>query len=204
MEQVILITAGGGPKECQWVVGRLASVLKAEALAANGTARIVRDEGREGEPAKSLILICAGLEAPIATGTVQWIGTSTYRPRHKRRNWYVRLTELDRLEETAGLGKREVRFQAMKASGPGGQHVNATQSAVRAEHLPSGIVVVARGERSQHANKKLALLKLRAALHERELSRLGEAKTERWRQHRALERDRPVRIYQGPNFRLRS
>ena len=56
---------------------------------------------------------------------------------------------------------RECELDTFRASGPGGQHVNKTESAVRLRHLPSGIVVSSRQERSQHQNKALCLRKLR-------------------------------------------
>jgi protein subunit release factor B len=56
---------------------------------------------------------------------------------------------------------RECEVETFRASGPGGQHVNKTESAVRLRHLPSGIVVTSRQERSQHRNKALCLQRLR-------------------------------------------
>ena len=57
------------------------------------------------------------------------------------------------------LGECEV--ETFRSSGPGGQHVNKTESAVRIKHLPSGLVVTSREQRSQHQNKALCLQKLR-------------------------------------------
>jgi protein subunit release factor B len=56
---------------------------------------------------------------------------------------------------------RECEVETFRASGPGGQHVNKTESAVRLRHPPSGVVVTSQQERSQHRNKVLCLKKLR-------------------------------------------
>lgn len=60
----------------------------------------------------------------------------------------------------------ECRVETFSAGGPGGQHQNRTESAVRLTHEPTGIQVVAREERSQHRNRRKALERLRAALEE--------------------------------------
>lgn len=69
------------------------------------------------------------------------------------------LTDLEELE-------KEVEFSAYQASGPGGQHRNRTFSAIRATHLPTGIVVTASDSRSQLRNRKIALERLRERLIE--------------------------------------
>lgn len=56
---------------------------------------------------------------------------------------------------------RECEIDTFRASGPGGQHVNKTESGIRLTHLPTGIVVTCREERSQHRNKATCLRKLR-------------------------------------------
>jgi protein subunit release factor B len=56
---------------------------------------------------------------------------------------------------------RECEVDTFRSSGPGGQHVNKTESAVRLRHLPSGVVVTSQQERSQHRNKSICLQKLR-------------------------------------------
>jgi len=62
----------------------------------------------------------------------------------------------------------ECRVETFRAGGPGGQHQNKTESAVRLTHGPTGIVVTARESRSQHRNRLRALERLRAALEERD------------------------------------
>jgi protein subunit release factor B len=61
---------------------------------------------------------------------------------------------------------RECEVETFRSSGPGGQHVNKTESAVRLKHLPSGIVVTSQQERSQHRNKTLCLERLRKKLQQ--------------------------------------
>ena len=66
-----------------------------------------------------------------------------------------------RLPESDEELLQQCEVQTFRSSGPGGQHVNKTESAVRLKHLPSGIVVSSQQERSQHRNKAIALEKLR-------------------------------------------
>ena len=61
---------------------------------------------------------------------------------------------------------RECEVDTFRSSGPGGQHVNKTESAVRLTHMPSGVVVTCREERSQHRNKALCLEKLRERIEQ--------------------------------------
>jgi ribosome-associated protein len=56
--------------------------------------------------------------------------------------------------------EREVLVDVFRASGPGGQHVNKTESALRLTHPPSGVVVIARDSRSQHRNREIAFERL--------------------------------------------
>lgn len=61
---------------------------------------------------------------------------------------------------------RECEVDTFRSGGPGGQHVNKTESAVRLKHLPSGVVVTSQQERSQHRNKVLCLQRLRKKVAE--------------------------------------
>jgi peptide chain release factor 2 len=63
------------------------------------------------------------------------------------------------------LADEDIRVDTFRAGGPGGQHVNMTDSAVRMTHLPTGIIVVARNERSQHKNRATALRVLRSRVY---------------------------------------
>jgi peptide chain release factor 2 len=72
------------------------------------------------------------------------------------------------------IKESDVRVDTMRAGGAGGQHVNKTESAIRLTHIPSGIVVVSQGDRSQHRNRAQAWVMLRSKLYEAELKKREE------------------------------
>jgi peptide chain release factor len=132
------------------------------------------------------------------------VARSPLRPQHKRKNWFVGILRLESqppgVEE---IDASDVRFEALRAGGPGGQHQNKTESAVRAVHVPTGLTVVAREERSQLRNKALALKRLAAHLAlAKELAELADDRAIQ-SGHDRLERGRPVRTFEGQGFRER-
>ncbi len=194
------VTAGQGPAECAWAVVKV-------------TERILREAGEESLQASTLALEPGTMPGTAVSallairgekgttqfalrwkGTVQWIARSPFRPEHKRRNWFVGV-EVIAPAEDAAFDPREVRVETMRASGPGGQHVNRTESAVRVTHLPTGLQAAASEERSQHRNRKLALARLQRKLQEKEEGREAARRQSLWRAHHELERGNPVRTF---------
>ena len=203
----IQITSGQGPVECQWVVARVRDAIAAEA---GRGGLVMHDVASVPGEATGCLRSCSfllegdGDEAFAARwrGTIRWIGDSPFRPGHKRRNWFVGVATFT-LPARVEWSPDEVRVETMRASGPGGQHVNTTASAVRATHLPTGVSVVARDERSQHRNRALALTRLAAVLAGRDDAREADLRHGRWRLHAALERGDPARTFHGVGFEER-
>lgn len=203
-EIIIHLSSGQGPEECRWVVGQLARLFFREAATAGLGAELL--EPALGNPASLLLrIIGEGAEqfARQREGTILWVGASPFRPHHKRRNWFVGAALVPPIDEIAELRSEDIVYQAMRASGPGGQHVNKTDSAVRATHLPTGLTTTAQDQRSQHANRKLARMKLALMLIERRDDGARNARKEEWGRNRQLERGNPVRTYLGLGFQLK-
>jgi peptide chain release factor len=206
MSEIILhLTSGQGPQECRWVVAQLAAAYAREAAACGVVCDVL--DGAEDLPASLLLRVSGdGASAFVAgrTGTVLWVGDSPFRPGHNRRNWFVGVGLAPEPDLVPDLRPEDIDYQTLRASGPGGQHVNKTDSAVRATHRPTGLVATAQEQRSQHANRKLARLKLAMMIEDQRSASGDRARRSQWTRNQQLERGNPVRTYTGVRFTLKS
>ena len=192
------ITAGQGPVECAWAVPRVVEQILAEAeVAGIAISTLSIQPGPLPGTARSvLLLVAAAPEAFIAgwRGTVQWTARSPFRPDHKRKNWFVGVEVLTTVMPRV-FNIKDVSWETMRASGPGGQHVNRTESAVRVTHLSTGVQAVASEERSQHRNRALALTRLTLKIAELENAERTKTREQMWKAHQQLQRGNPVRVF---------
>ena len=211
--EYLQLSSGRGPEEC-----RRAAALLCERIVLEGKERNLSVSLLESRPGYkprtyfSALLLIEGERARDFTrgwaGVILWINPSPFRPRHRRKNWYVSVERPGLLPgqiaaeagERPALNQADLRFETMGASGPGGQHANKNAVGVRITHVPTGLKAQSRTERSLTMNRQKALRRLGELLMNEERNRQEREKGAKREQHDRITRGAPIRIFQGPEF----
>ncbi|MEP3476916.1 MAG: peptide chain release factor H [Hyphomicrobiales bacterium] len=202
----LLVSSGTGPAECKRAVSLVVKEMLLEARESGLTVSTAFDETSEdGVSSSALITVLGEGSAEFSQqwlGTIKWVCPSPFRSNHRRQNWFVGVfllkdTDVSSLE----IKNSDLKFDCFRAGGPGGQHQNTTDSAVRVTHLPSGISAVCRDGRSQHRNKKLAIERLSDVFFLKSLQRQSNENKQIFQLHKTLERGNPVRCFKGAKFK---
>ncbi len=204
---LLQLSAGQGPMECCKAVGLALKTIEKQCREKDIKLDIVETiTTKERDCFKSALLQLDSAKGDSAKqiaeswkGAMLWVCQSQFRPKHKRKNWFfsAQMYEVNDTQLDKGM-----TFQTCRASGAGGQHVNTTDSAVRATHTETGVSVRVESERSQHANKRLARALLFQKLETTKLEEMTQQEKVRWQQHWEVERGNPVKTFKGEKFTL--
>ncbi|MDR1439399.1 MAG: peptide chain release factor H [Clostridiales bacterium] len=195
---MLQLSSGQGPDECELAVTKLF-----EALCREHPDIVLIDKSparREG--CHKSIRFWGGSGLAALEGTVQWICQSPFRPKHRRKNWFVDVS-VGASAHGLAFDEGRIRFESFRSPGSGGQHVNKTESGVRAVYEPTGDSAIATDERSQRQNKQIAVARLRQAIEEKNRAMENAAKNKNWLENYKIVRGNPVRIYEGADFKPR-
>lgn len=195
-------SAAKGPDECALAVAKALTRFLQEANCSNLTVDVLEsDPGVKPGTFRSVLVSVDGPQADSLIsrweGSIQWVCQSPYRHKHRRKNWFIGVNSL---QQQPIFEDSEIRFETTKSSGAGGQHVNKTESAVRAIHLQTGISVKVQSERSQHANKRLATLLLSHKLAELNANQLQQHKLVKHQLNQQIERGDAHLVFYGDKF----
>lgn len=201
-KEYIQITSGRGPVECCRVVVLVMQKLVEHSKQLGLEVELVEHEDGP-EDGCMFSATCSVIGSDIEKfrseweGSVLWVAQkNSFRKWHRRKNWFVGVAFFKPIQ-SGKINDRDITFETLRSSGPGGQNVNKVETAVRATHNPSGISVLATDMRSQVQNKKLALERLIMKLSAVEESKRIQQTHDVWMKHNTLERGNPVKKFKG-------
>lgn len=191
------ISSGQGPIECELGVAKFL-----EYLTKHYRITVLESFPRDHREGFRSVRLSSEDDLSSYEGSIQWICRSPYRPAHKRKNWFLDFSACG-TAWSAEFDEDQVIFETFRSSGKGGQNVNKVESGVRETYLPTGQTVECTEERSQYANKRKAVARLREIARQEERREQAVVKTADWRCHTSLERGNAGAVFCGMEFRRR-
>jgi len=199
----ILFTAGRGPIECGLAVQGVQMRFRKFLDSQNINYEIISRQLGQNRHSLETIVFRLELEKLSSLdhwlGTIQWICKSPVRKYAKRKNWYIKCCKLQ-MSDAPLVNLKDITIQAYKASGPGGQHRNKVETAIRIIHNPTGIIVTASDSKSKAQNKKRAIAKLKEECSKQNREAKENFNLEEWTSKIETQRGNPTKVFYGPKF----
>ncbi|WP_027407209.1 peptide chain release factor H [Anaerovibrio sp. RM50] len=191
----IQISSGQGPAECERAVALFSEAIKGE----YPNMKLISSVMGHNKDCFCSVIMETDQDVSGLEGTIAWICKSPFRPHHKRKNWYIQVKVLPEAE--AADENSDYKIEYFHCGGKGGQNVNKVETGVRLTHIATELVVTATEERTQQANRRIAIKKMEELLAQRQMEAGAKAISDARHGHYEIVRGNPVRVYEGLNFR---
>ena len=198
---IVSINPGAGGTEAQDWADMLFRMYLRWAERKNYKTTVVDFQPGEEAGVKGVTFIASG---PYAYGYLKGeagihrlVRLSPFDANNRRHTSFASVSVSPELNEEVviDIDEKDLRIDAFRASGAGGQHVNKTSSAIRITHLPTGIVVQSQQESSQHRNKAIAMKILKSRLYEREEKKRADARQADYKEKEGIAWGSQIRSY---------
>ncbi len=205
---ILAVNAGAGGTESQDWVEMLFRMYLRWCESRNFTTRVIDNQVGDEAGIKSVTMTVTG---PYAYGHLKsehgihrMVRISPFDATGRRHTSFASVSVLPEVDTDIKIQieDKDLRVDTYRASGPGGQHVNKTSSAVRITHLPTGIVVQCQNEKSQHRNKDMAIKVLKARLYEIEKNKREEKKQQHHQNQKEIAWGSQIRSYVFNPYRM--